>query len=480
MTCRAPQACALLLVVATGLAQYALYQHGFYAKSGDESARIILAREWAEHKLRLQPEIWLPFPKYLTGVALEVYDDTMVAPWVANGIVGTLLVAALGALTWSLFRQGETTLFSMLLAACFGPRLVIAAVPWSESLYCLTLVLALTFLARWLSTHKTSDLCATGFWAFLSTGTRYEAWLVAACLAAVCMIRLVRDAKTLSTLGILLATLAYPVFWVGLWQTAGGHAFGFLSASGNRYFELANPNHLFFKTFCDSMPAQFFAQNAMTMNLLGLAAIIPLSLRQGPLRTWLMVPLLSFAAMAAVSLAGLGLPSHNFWRTPVLWSLLLIPFTAHWIMAQTGFLGGKARYARLIAGAVLIAAFLLQAAYMTRKSDMDTPDFEAGQAVRNFLERPDRKATDSVHIQGGRYHNLHVAVASGHTLAFLNPWHTSGENDKETIDLPALKKRGARLLVLPQQQWAKTPIEGLHVLHTNPRWVVAECPPPPF
>lgn len=482
--------CAFLVLAATAAAQYTLYQRGLYTKSGDESARIILAREWMEHKTRLQPEIWLPFPKYLTGMALEIHDDSMTAPWVANGIAGILLVPALGALAWALFRQRTIALFSMVLGACFGPRLAIAAVPWSESLYCLALLLALTCFARWLTTGRARYLWAVLICTFLSTGTRYEAWLISACIGGACIALLARDAsrrrvyKFLASAGVVLAVAAFPLFWIGLWHVGSGHALGFLSASGNRYIELANKEHLFSKTFQDSMASQFLWQNGTSLNLLGSTAAIGLGRRPGLVRTWLIVPASSFAIMAVVSAAGLGLPSHNFWRIPVLWSLLLIPFTAYWAIEQAPNFGGTAWYGRLasraILSVILVGVFLIQAGEMTRKSDMDALDAEAGQAVRGFLAREGDGGLTRVHIQGGRYHNLHVAVASGHPRAFLNPWHTSGEGSGKLLDISALRARGVGLIVLTRQEWDGLQGEGLRVSFENARWIVAECLPLPI
>lgn len=481
---------ALILVLAAGL-QYRLWQHGLYTKSADESSRIILARAWLDHPWPLQAEVWLPLHKIFLGLTLALYDDTFAAPWIGNGMLGLAIVIAVGWLSWTLFPQRETALLAMVLAACFGPRLIIAAVPLSESLYCLCLLCALAFLARWTRTPRGGALVGAVLFTMAGEGVRYEAWLFGLGLIGVAGLVLARNRehgrfyKNAVLLLVTAAVFAVPVAWMYFWQVQQGAALGFLSASGNRYFAIANPNHAFFNTFCDSTPVQFLSQNFVSMNLFGLAAAVGVGLRDRTVRAWMALPVLFFAAMSALSVAGYGLPSHNFWRIPVVWSLALIPFTAYWVVAQAQHFGGKAGPYWLLAGAIpaamLLTAFLIQAEKLAATSEMDAYDVQAGQVVRAYLDTHKGETPLRAHIQGGGFHALHLTVASGKSKAFLSPWHPEGAVEAGTLKLEWLQKQGVRLLVLwaPDFPQVAAPPNTVRVLAHNPHWAVVEIATPP-
>ena len=259
----------LVLLSAAGWVQYRLHESGLYSKSGDESARILLAYSWIKHKWPLQVEVWLPLHKLLIGFAMDVYRDSFVAPRVANGVVGLALILAIGALARVLFRRWDTVFLSLLLAAFFGPRLIISTVPLSEVLLCLTVVLSLTFLAQWMRTRKDWALWASVACMALAMATRYEGWVVAGGYGPLCVFVLARDsrkrirARVIQSVLVLSSLSVVPLYWAYLWHVQEHSALGFLSASGNRYFALLNwlgfyeitwrcsvINQFFGKTFC--------------------------------------------------------------------------------------------------------------------------------------------------------------------------------------------------------------------------------------
>ena len=42
----------------------------------------------------------------------------------------------------------------------------------------------------------------------------------------------------------------------------------------------------------------------------------------------------SLLLLSVVSAFGIGLPTHSAWRVAVIWSLLVLPFTAYWVSEQ--------------------------------------------------------------------------------------------------------------------------------------------------
>ncbi len=47
--------------------------------------------------------------------------------------------------------------------------------------------------------------------------------------------------------------------------------------------------------------------------------------------------LIPFILLVLISLTGRGIPTHNVWRIPELWNILLIPFTAYFIKNLDSF-----------------------------------------------------------------------------------------------------------------------------------------------
>ena len=137
------------------------------------------------------------------------------------------------------------------------------------------------------------------------------------------------------------------------------------------------------------------------------------------------------------------------WRLVAIWSMLLLPFTAHFLI---GLAQWRPSGRLLTAGAIAIlcTAFLHDAFRIERESSWAFPESDraAGAYIKRVLEKnPDTR----IQIESSHYFYLNVLVASQHPDAFiLSPVPDLG-NDQASLFMfqtPESTKYLARQTVL--------------------------------
>ena len=479
---------ALLLLVAAAAVPLKYHRDGLYAKSADESARTLEAWNLNLERATRYVGPWLPLHTMLTARVLEVWPDLFLAPRALSMVLGVLLVAALAWLAAELFRRRGAALLTMGLAAFFGPRVVLAAIPLSETLYMLLLTLGMAALARWLRLTRQRWLVFAALFIGLSAGVRYEGWLFAVltfCFAALWLhfeggTPRIRRAAALSVAAILLA--AAPVAWCVTWHRAHGAAFGFFEFSGDRYFRVANPERAFRLLWEHGVIFQFWRQNLVTLNLIGAAGVLLFIARARRAAWWLVIPGMAFLLLGAFTLTGRALPTHNFWRIAAPFSVLLLPFTAHAVLAAAQALGAKWRPARpaLITASVVVLfiAFHFHCFGLSQGSQMDGHDLEAARFVETQLEAHDTPAAARVFIVDSDIRWLNVRVASQYPGNFLPAAPIESVLEDGLLDISALRAKGVAVLILRAGSAAKVPrIEVFSAADKNDRWVMLALVP---
>ncbi len=224
----APRVLVALAPVALKVVAMLWARHcGFQQVSDDDYARTVIAQTFA-HAPHLDPSgtSWLPFPFWIYGAAMMALGRSLE---VARG-----LAFVLGALSPLVLYAGLRSMQIPRIAAAGGAAfasltpwsvwLALAPVPEAWSGACAAA--ALFFVA---SREARFEPLAGGL-ALVASLSRYESWPIAAFVAAVCAVRLVRGggARALHA-GATLVAVAGPVFWLANNALAHGDAFHFVA-----------------------------------------------------------------------------------------------------------------------------------------------------------------------------------------------------------------------------------------------------------
>ena len=167
--------CASLVVLATG----------FRVVSDDDYARVVIAEQWA-HAPRLDPTgtSWLPLPFWLTGSVLLVFGRGLDVARAVAFVTGALSSAVIYFAARCLIADRRGAVAGAALASIFpwSARLGVATVPELPAA-----ALALFAMASTAPGLPPRRRLWGGIALFASTLMRYEAWLVAAGFALLCV-----------------------------------------------------------------------------------------------------------------------------------------------------------------------------------------------------------------------------------------------------------------------------------------------------
>ena len=116
------------------------------------------------HSLML-PLIWLD-PLYRLGIPGSIIS-------MASFILSSILIFKLSML---IFKDKRSAALSTLIF-CLNPNMLyMQSIPMTESLYILTFISSLYFLARWVIDRRHRDLLLSAMCVFFASLTRYEGW----------------------------------------------------------------------------------------------------------------------------------------------------------------------------------------------------------------------------------------------------------------------------------------------------------------
>ena len=141
---------AFLLAI---ISQYMLFAKGFYSLVYDESARSLMSDNLTL-KTALEPFIWPPFYKIITGLFLKVYDDLLFAPRLMTMVFGLLTLGALILLSKTLFQNKIIDILTAFLSIYVPHRFLLSIAPMAEIYFYFFIILGSVFLIRWLREEK--------------------------------------------------------------------------------------------------------------------------------------------------------------------------------------------------------------------------------------------------------------------------------------------------------------------------------------
>jgi isoprenylcysteine carboxyl methyltransferase (ICMT) family protein YpbQ len=280
------------------------------------------------------------------------------------------------------------------LSAVFGPRVVLSVVPLTEIEYIAFMIFAMLFYMRWIRSAKFSALLASSVFAALGTTVRYEAWI----FVFVFLLLLFIEPESRKTLFakrqllpiVFLLTCSFPAYWIISSFRENQALLIFVSSHSDRY-SVVDPKTIL-KGIWHNPVTQFIVQNTFSLNVAGMLPAVALFKKDKQLRRFLLLPAISFILFGGIGLTGSELGTHNPWRIAVLWSCLLIPFTAVWVVEQQERFWQYGRTTAVVF--VMMFFFLGQLGWLTQKACFTRPRYEAGIFLRDRVRSalgPDEK-----------------------------------------------------------------------------------------
>ncbi len=407
-------------LVGTIIIQVLLYLQGYYSFSGDESDRTLLAYSWLIGKMP-KGEPWLPFHTIINGIFLKYFLNLFWTPRIVGLIFGLLSVSAIVWFSQIILKDRLVTIISAILAVFFPPFVILRVVPLSEVMYFFFIISGASFLFKWLETGRTVYLIFVALLFAFAGSVRYEGWIFSGSFIIFLIIEFYThkeiQLKIIAILSFIL--LVFPVFWIlkNMYET--GNPLEFIVSSSERYKLHFGFSILPMLKY--NLITQFIYQNILYLNFAGFFSFLFYLLTDSKIRRWSVAFSLSFLFLAVLSVLGLAMPSHAYWRIPLIWNILLIPFTAHFIIKFSSFLAEilkkSTRTILMIIISVLIIYFSFQIKRIISFSYFTEDDISAGKFLReNVIEN---KNNLKILIDTSDWNYLNVMVASNHPQSFI-------------------------------------------------------------
>lgn len=421
----------LCLIAAAGI-QIWIFSSGYYSISSDESARTLHAYEWYRTKT-VSTEVWLPMHAIILGYSLGVSKDLITTPRLVSLIFSLLSIAGLALLTHQLFKNKIITLTAVLLYIFLPERIILSAVPLAEIIFICFIIYGSAFLMKRINNKKSGDLLIASFFWAAAGALRYEGWIFSASILFYCFYEYrCRNLHLKYLLFISTILLSFPLYWVLMSYLQSGNFLGFLSSTSEMF--KAKFGDSFLKGVYLNVFWQFLEQNYNSYNYIGLIGLFFI-FSERKLSGWIIVCFSGLLLMGIVSALGKALPSHNFWRTPAVWTILLIPFTAYLLHELSHYLfltkPVKIKLSSVIA-LLLLVQFSIVTVSKVKKMDssycLTEKNIEIGNSLHKILKYPtgevyniDRKNSEGlILIEKNRsFDHLNISVSTNNPDNFI-------------------------------------------------------------
>jgi len=430
-----------------------LIMKGFYGISADESGRTLDALKWISSGTPIS-DVWLPFHRIVVGLGISVFNDLFITPRIISFFFGLTALTAIVWFAYELFRDHRITCLTALLAAFFPLRVVLSVVPLSEIEFIAFIAAGFASHTRWEHSRGSLSLLATGVFLGLSTSIRYEGWVFL--ILTIMELFFERENRKqifhrpiIGILSLIFMNL-FIAYWIYITYADTKTLFSFINATTSNYKRVADTS--FIKLIWRNPATQFFYQNVLTLNFVGIISLFRLSRSQKDIRRFVLIVLPTLAVLAFLGLIGKALPTHNPWRIPAVISCLLIPFTAYWIVQQMERFSSL-RWMRYGIPAIVLVAFAIQVVAMTRSPVFTRSEFLIGRFVHEKLIQSELDSP-KVLIETSDWSYLNIVLASNKPDLFVYntgfwPHNPTSPiiNTHEPLSISDLNERKIRFLV---------------------------------
>lgn len=399
-------------IILSFIIQLILYLKGYFSFSGDESDRTLLAYSWFINDMP-EGEPWLPFHTIINGLLFHLYFDLFLIPRITGTIFCMLSVGSFIWFSHLLIRERSVTIISAVIAVFFPPFLILRAVPLTEVMYFFFIITASAFLYKWISEKQHKYIFFSSIFFALSTSVRYEGWIFAGSLIIFLFLKHFSGNKLKINIVLISSAilLAFPLFWVVKNAADTGNLLAFIQSSSERYKVRYGFSLLPMLKY--NLVTQFIYQNIIYLNFGGFVSLVFFLFTDKNTRNWSITPLLAFIIVAVLSFLGLAMPSHAYWRIPLIWNIFLIPFTAHFLIKFSAFISDiisrKKKFVLVSVTLLIVIYFIFQVNRIISFSYFSEDDIAAGKFLE---EKINQENNPGILIDTYDWNYLNVIVAS--------------------------------------------------------------------
>ena len=400
-------ALTLVFVIAI-ISQYLLFQQEFYSISADESAKALMANNltW---KGAIEPFVWPPAYKVLTGLALKVYDNLFITPRVIAFIFSLITLASLVFLAHRIFNDRLTTVIAAIVSVYIPHRFIFSVIPMSEMYFNCFILLSSAFLISWIKSNKDWQLTLTSIFLFLASTTRYEGCFFSLVLVLFLMYRffVARQLPFKFFLTNVLILSAFPIFWiVNSWVLYGSLDNLSITKQQSEWYGLT-----YYQILRNNTLTRLLIETCFTPIIFGFMALVWSSQRDRSIRLWfwltfLPVLLISFSTISSKA-AAVAAP----WRLTGPWILVTVPFLAFSIKTfATSFSKNRVRPALVAVVVAVLLTFVLQSNFIVEnRSFLKQVELDAGVYLQSLdIEQKDQR----ILIETESYSYLNILTTS--------------------------------------------------------------------
>lgn len=467
----------LTVIILFFIVEYGLISKGFYAISADESGHTLEAFEWYKGEGQLN-SIWLPFYKVINGLALRLYYDLIVTPRAVSLFFGLSTILCLMILTYQLFENKIISLLTGFFAAIFTPITIFSILPLTEISYFFFVVSSFTSFIVWLKNKTIKYLGLTILFLVLGTTVRYEAWIFAFIIFALISNEIIRSHRaskqkviTIITIAVLIAL--FPIYWGYLTTINSANSSGFISSVTRRYHE-GN----FITEIKNNVLYQFLQINFSTLNIIGLTALFYLFKLNSNVKKYSLIFFGTLVSFSILSFIINAMPSHNYWRLAMIWSLLLLPFTAYTLNFFLEQSKSSAIYRTFFVIILLLLIYFFNG-HMQRlstRSYLSKEDIEIGKYIGELKKKSDYKFYV---VKDGsdkwRYSNL--LVSSQNPDIFIENLENYKFSSSDTVKVneliyDELKSQKIKYLIVPAKKYLDMESEFFSDKYKNSQWSI--------
>jgi hypothetical protein len=371
-----------LILLFTAL-EYLLFYKGFYAISADESGRTLEAYKFYKYGSDFY-SCWLPFQKIIYSTAFYFYYNLFILSRLISFVFGILTLVSIIALSHELFHNKIISVLTGFLAIIFPAFTIFSILPLSEIYYFFFVITSVMFYVKWWNNSNYLSLWLSVIFMCIGMTTRYETWIFAAVLYLMIANRLhlsggLNGKKIILLAAIFIILFSFPLYWIHLSYLNTRRVFGLVDAVASNY--LSNNNIPGIK---DYVFYTFLEFNATSLNILGIISVILLFKIFACIKQYVFLLFSTLIIFSVISYQMNAMPNHNFWRLSMIWSAMLLPFTAHFLYRL--YTAGQSSLIKSMIFIILLAAvsylFVGQTMRISSASYISSDDFKIGKILQ--------------------------------------------------------------------------------------------------
>lgn len=171
----------VILQIGRAALQVSLFRKGFISVSADEFTRTIRALNWSKKMIfdfgKDFTDVWLPFEKYLNGLALKIYPEAIITPRITVFLFSCVATISLFILLKLSFESYTFAILGTTMIS-FQPWFVwLSGTPMLEMYYFPFLFFGIALVIYWLKNEKSKCAYLAGICFLIGSGFHIQSWV---------------------------------------------------------------------------------------------------------------------------------------------------------------------------------------------------------------------------------------------------------------------------------------------------------------